>query len=331
MKQKARQAIIGAFAVGAMLLAAGLIIFFGTGDYFKEKERYVLYFEDSLKGLDVGAPVRLMGVRVGKVTGIDLVFDSKNFSFCTPVYVEVDTNRISLMDYGAEVERSLGSMDEDDFRRELIRRGLRAQLKIDSLLTGMLYVDINFHPDKSYIFNEKNKEVMELPTILSDIAEFSKAMESIPVEAIVDRVVSAVESIDRIIASAEDKHTLENVSGAIEEFKGLMTEAREVIDPMAHAIEGAAQETRKLVARSDEGVAQTLELLEQMALVSQSMMARVEKTLESLEGSFGKESAITYRLQRMIGDVSEASRSMRGLADYIERHPEALVFGKGKR
>ena len=330
MNQKAKLSIIGAFVMGATFLAMGMVVFFGAGEFFKEKERFILYFDDSLKGLDAGAPVRFMGVKVGKVTRIDLIFDNQNLSFRTPVYIEIDTGRISLKDYGAGIERNLGAMDADAFREELIDRGLRAQLKIDSLLTGMLYVDIGFHPDKPYVFNGKSRDIMEIPTILSDIAEISKAIESIPVGTLVESVISVVESMDRLIVSVEEKNTLGDINEAISEFKGLMIEVRKAVAPVATAIEGAAEETRKLAANSDEGVSKTLDALQRTVASSQSMMERAETTLESLESGFGGESAIAYRLNRMLGDVSEAARAMRMLAEYIERHPESLVFGKGK-
>ncbi|SCX97087.1 MlaD family protein [Desulfoluna spongiiphila] len=330
MKQKAKLSIIGAFVVGGCLLASAMVVTFGAGEFFKDKDRFVLYFEDSLKGLDVGAPVRFMGVKVGNVTGIDLVFDMKNLSFCTPVHIEVDSDRIKLMDYGADTELILGSMDEDDFRTELVKRGLRAQLKIDSLLTGKLYVAIGFHPDKAYTLTGKSKDIDELPTVLSDISELSRTVENIPVEAIADRFLSTVDAIDRLIVSVEENDTFGNLNEAMGEFTGLMQEARKSIAPITTSIEGAAVETRTLAVNSGEGIQRTLKVLEEVAVSSQSMVETAEKTLESLDAGLGADSAVTYRLNRMLGDVSEAARALRALADYLERHPEALVFGKDK-
>jgi len=330
MKQKAKFSIIGTFVLGACLLAAGIVITFGAGELFKQKQRFVLYFDDSLKGLDVGAPVRFMGVKIGHVTGIDLVFDSETFSFCIPVYIDVDTDRISLMDYGTDTRRMMGGIHEENFRKELMERGLRAQLKIDSLLTGKLYVSLGFHPDKSYTLNGKIEGESELPTILSDISEFSKTIENIPVEALVDRVLSTVESIDHLIAAVEENNTLGHMSEAMMEFTGLMQQARKSLDPIAASIEGAAVETRTLAVNFDEGIQRTLKFLEQVAVSSQAMVVKAEEVLETLESGFGPDSAITYRFSRMLGDVSEAARAMRTLADYLERHPEALVFGKDK-
>lgn len=330
MKQKAKFSIIGAFVVGGFLLASAMVVTFGAGEFFKEKDHYVLYFEDSLKGLDVGAPVRFMGVKVGNVTSIGLVFDMKNLSFTTPVHIEVESNRVKLMDYGANTEMILGSMNEDDFREELVKRGLRAQLKIDSLLTGKLYVAIGFHPNKAYTLTGKSKDVMELPTVLSDISELSRAVESIPVEAIADRFLSTVDSIDRLIASVEEDDTLGQMSEAIVAFTDLMNQARLSLEPITDSIEGAATETKSLAVNSGEGIQRTLKALEEVAVSSQSMVATAEKTMQSLDAGLGADSAVTYRLNRMLGDVSEAARALRALADYLERHPEALVFGKNK-
>lgn len=330
MKQKAKLSMIGAFVVGACILAACMVVTFGAGEFFKVKEEYVLYFEDSLKGLDVGAPVRFLGVKVGSVTGIELVFDIKSLSFRTPVFIEVDSDRITLMDYGKENERILGSINEDDFRGELVNRGLRAQLKVDSLLTGKLYVDIGIHPDKEYTLTGTSNEVQELPTMLSGISELTRTMENLPVEAIVDGVLSTVESIDHLVTSLEETNTLQDISEAVKEFKVLVKDARKVINPIKTSIEETAKETRQLVENSDAGMQRTFDTLEEVGASTQAMMSKAEKTLESLESTLGEDSAVSYRINRMVSEISEAARAMRTLAEYLERHPEALVFGKGK-
>lgn len=330
MKQKAKLSMIGAFVVGACILAACMVVTFGAGEFFKVKEEYVLYFEDSLKGLDVGAPVRFLGVKVGSVTGIELVFDIKSLSFRTPVFIEVDPDRITLMDYGKENERILGSINEDKFRGELVDRGLRAQLKVDSLLTGKLYVDIGIHPDKEYSLSGTSNEVQELPTMLSGISELTRTMENLPVEAIVDGVLSTVESIDHLVTSLEKTNTLQDISEAVKEFKVLIKDVRQSIDPITSSIEETAQETRKLVKSSDAGMQRTFDTLEEVGASTQAMMSKAEKTLESLESTLGEDSAVSYRINRMVSEISEAARAMRTLAEYLERHPEALVFGKGK-
>ncbi|BCS97073.1 paraquat-inducible protein B [Desulfoluna limicola] len=330
MKQKAKLSMIGAFVIGASVLASAMVVTFGAGEFFKVKDEYVLYFEDSLKGLDVGAPVRFLGVKVGSVTGIELVFDSKSLSFRTPVFIEVDTDRITLRDYGIENDRILGSINEDKFRSELIERGLRAQLKVDSLLTGKLYVDIGLHPDKEYSLTGNSKDVQELPTMLSGISELTRTMENLPVEAIVEGVLSTVESIDHLITSLEETNTLNDISDAVKEFKILVKDARKAINPITASIEETAKETRQLVVNSDAGMQRTFDTLEEVGASTQAMMSKAEKTLERLESTLGEGSAVSYRINRMVSEISEAARAMRTLAEYLERHPEALVFGKGK-
>lgn len=209
-------------------------------------------------------------------------------------------------------------------------RGLRAQLKVDSLLTGKLYVDIGIHPDKEYSLSGTSNEVQELPTMLSGISELTRTMENLPVEAIVDGVLSTVESIDHLVTSLEKTNTLQDISEAVKEFKVLIKDVRQSIDPITSSIEETAQETRKLVKSSDAGMQRTFDTLEEVGASTQAMMSKAEKTLESLESTLGEDSAVSYRINRMVSEISEAARAMRTLAEYLERHPEALVFGKGK-
>lgn len=316
--------------VGGFLLAAGLVVIFGAGEYFKKKDRFVLYFEDSVKGLDVGAPVCFFGVKVGLVTKVEIVFDSRNFTFCTPVYVEVDTERVRLMEYGAEVEQELASMTEKEFRNELVARGLRAQLKVDSLLTGKLYVDVGMYPDRAFHVAGKSKTLYELPTVLSDISELSRTMDSVSFQSILEGVASTVESVDSLTSSLAESHLIQDVSEAVVEFKGLVAQTRKTVDPLAESIQETARDTRRLVVNSDAGMQKTFGILEEVGTSSRDMMGKAGKTLDSIELSLGKDSAMIYRINRMLSEVSETARSMRILVDYLERHPDALVFGKAQ-
>ena len=328
MNQKASMSIIGAFVVVGLFLLAGIVITYGAGDYFKKKEHYILYFEDSVKGLDVGAPVRFLGVKIGKVKKVELLFDAKNLAFITPVTIEVDGDSVGVMDYDSETRRLLMSMTEDNFRQKLLEKGLRAQLKIDSLLTGKLFVDIGLHPDSPIVLRDTGGVYEEIPTVLSDIAEISKAIENLPIEALVDRVLSAVESVDNLVSSVNRGDTITKLNDAIGEMKHLAKEARGILGPIQSSVGSVAKEARNLARHSEVNLAEALTSLRQAASATEAAMERAEATLADLDGVIGQESPAAYRMNRMMGDVSDAARAIRALADYLERNPNAIVFGK---
>ena len=139
MSKPANKTLIGVFVIGAIVLAIIAVIIFGSGKFFAEKMPLVMYFEGSVAGLNVGSPVMFKGVKVGVVKDIVLRFDSNNISFLIPVYAELDPKRFHVIGKIA---------DETELDKELIKRGLRARLELQSMVTGQLMVDLDFYPDK---------------------------------------------------------------------------------------------------------------------------------------------------------------------------------------
>ena len=189
-------------------------------------------------------------------------------------------------------------------------------------------MDIGLHPDAPLTYRDTSGQLEEIPTVLSDIAEFSKAIEKLPVEALVDRVISAVESVERLVNSVQDTGTLTHMNTALKEMMLLAGEARKTLRPLAGSIGEAATETKALAERSEREIGETLKAFKQAADSIEEVMLRAETTLKSFEGMVGDDSPTTWRLNTMMEDVSGAARAIRALADYLERHPESLVFGK---
>ena len=138
MSKKANPTLIGVFVVGALVLAVAGVLVFGRGNLFSEKRRYVLFFDESIKGLTVGAPVMFRGVPIGSVTGIKLCFDSQDMSMATPVFIETEPDRIQRIGERPLASRILEKRRQKEIMDRLIQKGLRAQLQTESLVTGRL-------------------------------------------------------------------------------------------------------------------------------------------------------------------------------------------------
>ena len=109
------QAVIGAFVVGAVVLAVVGVIVFGSGKMFQKVNHYVMYFEGSVKGLNIGAPVTFRGVKIGSVVEISLHVNPENLKFHIPVVIEINKGKIEKT---AEVTAS----DEAALKRLIDRR-----------------------------------------------------------------------------------------------------------------------------------------------------------------------------------------------------------------
>ena len=139
MSKQANKTLIGAFVVGAVALAVIGVLVFSSGEFFTEKRTFVMYFEGSVKGLDEGAPVIFRGVRIGSVTNIILRADPNDLSITIPIFVEIEPERFEM---GGSRKHS-----PEETSRILIQRGLKAELEMQSLVTGKLIVALDFFPD----------------------------------------------------------------------------------------------------------------------------------------------------------------------------------------
>ena len=170
MSKQANTTAIGAFVVGAIVLVLAGIITFGGGKFFKETKRFVLFFEGSMQGLNKGAPVALRGVRVGSVIEIKVLMDSRDVSPYIPVFIEIEPDRLTEMrgvhlDKFAEEHKGLSLLDF------LVEKGLRAQLDIQSFVTGQLFVNMDFFPNKPARFVNIDTGYTEIPTVPSSLRD----------------------------------------------------------------------------------------------------------------------------------------------------------------
>ncbi|MBS3917077.1 MAG: MCE family protein, partial [Sulfuritalea sp.] len=167
MSRRADPALIGAFVLGALALAVVTILLVAGGEWFRERSQHRLYFEGAAHGLQVGAPVVFLGVKVGTVKHIQLGLDESNHKFVVPVTIEIEPHVVRMRN-GEPID-----LRNRETVSGLVQRGLRARLRMQSILTGQLYVDLDFHPDKPAHFVATDPAISEIPTIRTAVQEFS--------------------------------------------------------------------------------------------------------------------------------------------------------------
>ncbi len=192
MSKKANYTAIGAFVIGAAVVLAAGIAVFGSGLLFQRTVKYVLFFDGSIKGLSVGAPVIFRGVKVGSVKDISLMYDQRTGEVLIPVIIEVESARVK----GAPQERGYS-----DYRL-LIDRGLRARLEIQSFLTGQLMLAFDFYPDKPARLRGIMKEYPELPA-LPISPDIFKMVQEIPLKEIAENLAHTVKGLDKLVNSED--------------------------------------------------------------------------------------------------------------------------------
>jgi len=215
MIKKVNKTVIGAFVVGAVALLLTAILVFGSGAIFRQSDKYVIFFNGSVKGLSVGAPVIFRGVKIGNVSSINLMYDQESKEVLIPVIIDIELSRVRGIPEGP------GYPDYS----MLIKQGLRAKLEIQSFITGQLMLAFDFYPDRPERIYGIIKDYPELPAlpISPDIFE---VMDDIPIKEITSNLEQAVAGINRLVNSegiSELDRTLKEVTNSARSF-GLFLE-----------------------------------------------------------------------------------------------------------
>ncbi len=312
MAKQANKTLIGAFVVGAVVLALAGIMIFSSGKFFTEKNKYVLYFDGSVRGLDIGAPVSFKGVRIGSVTDIKLYVANEQFDLKIPIFIEIEPDRITdsptfkkerrgqtLKEYREEMKETGKIM------KLLIDRGLRAQLHPQSMVTGKLLIQLDFYPDSPVKLVGLESNFQEIPTIPSSLDQIVKTIQELPIKEIVDKLKLTLDGIERLINAPELKETIVTLNDTLKEIKNL-----------AHNVDG---ELGSLTA----GIKETLD-------TSATALEKAGETLETLQGTVSDAAPVVgYELSEALKELTTAARSLKTLTDYLQQHPESLLRGKG--
>jgi paraquat-inducible protein B len=330
---------IGSFTVGALLLmVAGILLFGGGALLGTDKVRFVVFFDSSLNGLEIGAPVKMQGVRIGEVKEIALQLDPQHGKLYKPVVIDID--RSTLTGPGGEpFPKAITRADRLANRDKLVAAGFRARLEMQSLLTGLLYVDLDRHPDKPPIFVSLDyKDLLEIPGIpkttdeLRNTAEeFAKKLRALPLDQIVQDLADSLKDIKKLLASDDTKKSTEALAKTLEGTNKAVSTLNRDLEPLLKDTNRMIQDTNLLMQDSRAMVRDMhQELKPILASTGKALTAataalnRTEQSMTTVSDAVGPESALTETLE----SLKEASRSLKELTDYLERHPESLISGK---
>ena len=340
MSAKANPAAIGLFVCVALAISAAAIITLGMGKFLKERTTYVLYFDGALSGLDVGAPVQIKGVRVGSVSAIKMYYDHHNKDITVPVYIEIERQAFSEKNTHMAGEAGSGM-------KAHIERGLRAQLNMQSIVTGKLKVDLVYAPNNeaAYKHEGEDSDIMEIPTMPNTFETVFERLGELPLEEIVKNINRSTESLAKLAESGDLEKMLANLSemtGELNatvkegEFKAILADIQKLTTTMAKVsddgeLEKLIRETRKAVetistSLGEADIGKTMTSIDDTLKEGKELM----KTSQTLVKNVDRNSGLLRKdLARALEDLADAARASRNLLEYLERHPEALLRGKG--
>lgn len=334
MAKQWNKTVIGVFVLSGIALLILSVILFGGGRFFGEKHRFVLFFQGSIRGLAAGAPVVLQGVQVGSVERIFLQEDPNTQALRIPVIISLVPDQIDTGDV------LLGDLEEAV--QNLIAKGLKGQLTIQSLVTGQLIIELDFFPDLPTRLVGSDLPHMEIPTIPSSLEQIARTIEKIPVQQLFEKLVAAVDGIERTINAPEIKEALKAIQLTAQGTERLVTRADGVVagadrmlekldrqvGALGASLKTASENAGRLLDNIDAQVG-PLGLEARKTLdATRQLLANAQSTVDGVDGFVGQRSELRQRLNRSLEEITAAARALRALSDLLERHPEVLLRGK---
>jgi phospholipid/cholesterol/gamma-HCH transport system substrate-binding protein len=336
MGKQASKTLIGAFVLGAIALIVAGVVVFGSGKLFASTKRFVMFFEGSVKGLDVGAPVIFEGVKIGEVVRIRLDFNPKDLTVVIPVYIEIDPRLLNVPKEFRSILEEAGKSKEDFLMHALIeKKGLRAQLQLQSFVTGQLMVNLDFYPDKPIRLVGLEKKYPEIPTIQTDLQELTKKLEELPLKEITANLNSALAGINKLVNSPDLQASLVSLNQLLKDADKLVKNIDTQAEPLASSIRGTSDAAHSAFVQAEttlalkEGVPGEIgEGFVKTLTAARLTLDETQKAVGNLDVIAVQNANLGYEIARTLEQIAELSRSFRVLADYLERHPEALIKGK---
>ena len=334
MSKQANTKLIGAFVVGAISLVVIGVLLFGSARFFSSQKKFVLFFDDSVKGLNIGAQVDFRGVKVGTVTDMRLVLDKKDLSLRIPVFVEIHPDRFVFAGTSSDLEKVTEKAGTKNFLEFMVKQGLRAQLEMQSFVTGQLGIHLDFFPDKPVRLVGAEPDYPEIPTVESSLSEIARTLQNIPFEEIAEKVSKTLDGIEKLVNSPELADTIVSLNQSVKALHVLLQNVDSQVKPLASNAGRTLSEARKMFTSAGQ-LARELDVripkvLAALELTVKSAGVTLEGANNAIDGIAGDNSPVRIELIKTLKELGDSARSLRVLTDYMENHPEAIVRGKGK-
>lgn len=371
MKRRASPTRIGLFMLGALAVLVSAVVMVSGSGLLASRERALAYFEGSVYGLQIGAPVVLRGVRLGSVVGIGLVHEGRPGQLAVPVEIQIDRARIGLAADAAAAGREPLTV------RELVRQGLSAQLSQQSLLTGLLYVDLDFGrtrpgaaapgarpafapasapasaPVPTPAAAPDERALAVVPTVPSPLQALQQQLQQVDLPRLLADIAGAAAGARELLAGPKLQQTMQELAQASVELRTLLARLDRRVDPLADALQGTLQESRRAattlsgaladagdavdrVSRAADRVSATMARFDRVAESAQPLLdgarqaaEELARTAQALRRAGTDDEGALPRIDEAAQELARAARAVRDLADLLDRQPEALLRGRG--
>jgi paraquat-inducible protein B len=318
-------ALVGGFVLGGLILGVLAILLFSGSRFFAPVTRAVIFFPDSISGLSVGDPVTFRGVRIGSVQRIALLLDARDLHALIPVYVELEPDEVLL------VGRQGGARTIE--LQRLVDAGLRAQLAMQSFVTGQLQIDLDFLPGTPAQRTGFVTGVTEIPAIPSELQQLKNQLNGLPLHDLVDQTNRTLRAIE--LLAGDFDHRIGPLSDSVlatsDSTRATMEAARQAVITLQQDISATARDTDQLVNDGRRQIAASGAQIDRLLSSADRVARDAETATTTLNGMISLRSSERSDFAATLRDLAATASSLRSFASEIERNPSLILRGQASR
>jgi paraquat-inducible protein B len=321
MSSAGRQATVGAFVLGGLVLGLAAVVSFGKFNLFHPSVRAAIVFKDSIAGLSVGAPVTFRGVRVGAVESVGIEFDPKTYVAFIPVTVALEPGRALVVPDGASETVDLA---------DLVKRGLRAELNVQSFVTGQSEIDLDFDPGSPAEVHPEVTHLPEIPTRQSTLQKAREQLSQLPLQELANDSMATLKSLRELAEKLN-----QDLPPLIDSLKTTSDRSGQAVgsaDQAIKALQGQLDTTLAAIgavaATGNRQLDQRGAELHTLLAASNQTMQQARDLLGNLQTLTSDRSAPRANIESTLRDLAAAAASLRGFASDVEHDPQLLLTGR---
>ncbi len=321
--------MVGLFVLGAIVLVVVALLSFGGVNFFSRPQRFVVYFDESIHGLDLGSPVKLRGVRVGRVVDLNVRYDAAANKSLVAVVCEFNRNMI-VNDQGEAIDVSKKAELET-----MVNHGLRAQLGVVGLATGLLFVELDFYDPVQYpatvpIVDAKRVVVPAVPSAISEyqasLTEILSDLKRVDFAGLSRNVNTLLVTANTKLQGLDTVQLSERWSKAAEAVTAVATDPE--IKKVLTNLSAAGADLRALIAKLDRQVQPSSDKLAQTLDDARQALASFNAAAAAAQRFLAAQSGLGEEADKTLAKLREAATAVQRLADFLDRNPNALIVGR---
>ncbi len=341
MNKKTQPVLIGIFVIFSVLLFMIAVVIFGSNRFFEKENLVIAYFEGSLQGLSVGAPVTYRGVSIGQVKEVKIHITTNNGEtnrkLIIPVIISLSAGKALAIDNlttGKDVK-------VNNFLREMCQDGLRAKLKVVSIVTGKRYIDLAFYENSTPVYRDTIGQYFEIPTLPSEMQQLGKMIENIDIGLLYQRAIGTLTSLEQLtsgLAKTLNSDTTENLINEISSttsnlnqilvqlnstFPSILTK----MDTGLDQINALSSNADNIVVSLDEHLPPIVNSIETALIGINSTISQANRFITQADTVLKPSSPLQRNLSVTLRQLQNTAASIERLSDYIHRNPNTLIFG----